>query len=514
MVMADRLVNRKLRLTGRQQRPPSSPDSDCCGKIIMPHLTRNRLLGIFFLLTFPLFLISARSTYQDDRPNDTTSAYYACYGRNLIRYPVSATRLLNIDLVSPEMKTIFPDKPVSYYLDHPPLLTWSVALAMKIKGLLAPSGSDLLAARLVNILASLGSMLILLSVCQRAFGSTSALFAGAALLSCPIFLAHGIVVNFEPLCTFLILLGFLGQHPLLFVPALLADWPAYFALPAYAFFKQAAGNRSQAILALAVGFVLGAGILLAYGYAIGSLKYPLTFIKGTAAFEADRYLNHYSQLLKEARAIIRIMVIANFGPLNCLVVFIGCIHWLKNLPRLNNAQIIGISSVFVTVTNIVLFHSWAAGHTFWSYYLLPAIVIAYADLARRQASRRVLGLCLCASILYSAFLYIRQLPINSPRSSVEEKNPLLLTGASSPLFTDNRHAYFGHGYVARWYFDRPLTFAPTPLASVVTDSCAEQPCIWLKENQEVDLPKEQFTIIERGSIGNLYLTSFQLKSRR
>ena len=43
----------------------------------MRYFKNFRIPIIFFLIAFPLFIFAARDTFQDDRPNDTTSAYYA-----------------------------------------------------------------------------------------------------------------------------------------------------------------------------------------------------------------------------------------------------------------------------------------------------------------------------------------------------------------------------------------------------------------------------------------------------
>jgi len=470
-----------------------------------------RIYLTFFLIAFPLFIFAARDTFQDDRPNDTTSAYYLCYGRNINRYSIATTKLLNIDLVGHEGKPLFGEGPVTFYRDHPPLLTWSVALALKVKDIFASSGSDLIAARMVNILASIGILLLTMHVCRKAFGTSSAIIAGIAILSCPIFFSHGVVVNFEPLCCCLILLGFMGTSPFLFLPALLADWPAFFALPVYSYFELKEGNWKRAFIALLMGFFIGAGTLVTYGYLTGHPQFALSFIKSTASFETERYVFHTAELFQEARAIARLMVVMNFGFLNCLVVLIACSHWLKNHSTLNKAQMIGLSSVIVTVTNIVLFHSWAAGHSFWSYYLLPAVAIAYADLIQKKHLRVVLILFLGLNLLYSGNLFVKQLLRHSPRSSAEEKAPLLLDTTSEPIFTDNRHVYFGHGYVARWYFDRPLEVVPSPYSSSVRNSCSEQPCIWISENNSPIWSRKDFDVWGTGRFGNVYITRFQAK---
>jgi len=480
----------------------------------MVHHKNIPLLVVFFLVAVPLFLLAARTTYQDDRANDSTSAYYLCYARNINRYPASLTKLLNVDLVGPQGKAIFKDQPVGFYLDHPPLLTWTVAAVLNLKGFLAPRVPDVLAGRMVSIMASIGILLMTLQLCQRGLGTAPALMAGLAILSCPVFLSHGLVVNFEPLCCCLILAGCLGESRLLFLPALLADWPAFFALPVLALFELKGGLRRRACLTLGVGLFTGVAILFLYGYLSGQADFARGLIHGVASSESGLYRSRQSSLLQQATVVVRTMLCTNFGPLNCLVVLVGCIGWLKNFRSLNRAQLVGISCVAVTLLNIVLFHSWATQHTFWSYYLLPAVAIAYADLARRRSARLPLALCLGASLLYSGDLYLKHLLIPAYGSSAEQRAPVLLNPQPLPVFTDTRHAFWGHGYVARWYFDRPLEFASSPVDPSVAASCSDRPCIWLAENQGAVLPRELFKVYQQGHFGNVYLTTFQVKGRR
>lgn len=478
----------------------------------MVKLKKFGLLGIFGLATLSLFILAARSQFQDDRPNDTTSAYYLSYARNLNRHPIATTRLLNIDLVGPEGSPIFGDRPAGFYRDHPPLLTWAVALALQIKIHIAADASDLLAGRAVSIIASLVTLLTTMWLCARSLGTIPAIAAGLAMLSCPVFLSHGLVVNFEPLCCALIMLGFTGGT-LRFLPALLTDWPAFFALPVYSFLRRDHRRWGAVLMALATCLLTGSIILVANSVLSGDRDFFLRFVGGVVSGETRQYLIRGAGVLEEAKAVIRTMVFSNFGLLNCLIVLMGMVHWLRHLTNLSQVQKIALTSVCVTVLNVVLFHSWAAEHSFWTYYLLPAVAIAYADLlsAGTKWLRALLLVCLAASLYHSADAYLKQLLIKRPLSSAEEKCPLLLAPKSYPLFTNTRSAYIGHGYVARWYFDRPLHFVSSAHDPLIKQLCSGTPCLWLAQDQPPPLPAEQFHIQQQGSFANVFLTSFTVK---
>lgn len=90
-----------------------------------------------------------------------------------------------------------------YYLHHPPLLHLGIAVLFSILG------EHEWVARLVPIVCTLGSAMLLWLLTVNTLGRRTALFCTAVFASLPMTLRYGTMVNFEPVVLFLILAALL-----------------------------------------------------------------------------------------------------------------------------------------------------------------------------------------------------------------------------------------------------------------------------------------------------------------
>jgi len=133
--------------------------------------------------------------------HDWNGAFYSQLARNLNRYPFSMHH--GMPVVAMGEKTPSPTEKSSY-ARHPPGLAWVLAGAFKI------CGESEAVARSVSIVASLGSVILLIHLVSLAHGRVTGLVAGAIYALMPMSIYFGRMVNHEPVCLFFMLLTATG----------------------------------------------------------------------------------------------------------------------------------------------------------------------------------------------------------------------------------------------------------------------------------------------------------------
>src|SRR5437870_1634367 len=156
---------------------------------------KNGFLSAVAAIVTLLFFWIAPVTLNPLVPNDVTTAYYASYGRNLVRYSISVTRGMNLNAVGEGQPKALrsPSGAFTFYIDHPMMITWLAAVALKL------SSGSLLAARSVSILSSVALLILVGIWARQQLGIRAAIAGMTAVALTRVFWIHGVILNFEPL---------------------------------------------------------------------------------------------------------------------------------------------------------------------------------------------------------------------------------------------------------------------------------------------------------------------------
>jgi glycosyltransferase involved in cell wall biosynthesis len=429
----------------------------------------------------------APKAFHPSLPNDTNSAYYIGYARNLVRYPLSVTRGLNVDRVEEAGKLLHASDTVeTQYKTHPPLLTWATAIFYGL-------GETVKSGRGVSIF---GSLLTILGLAYLLFQIHKSWFAAALvapLLFCiRVFVEHGVVVNFEPLCAglsilllslfyrkqtsrnVLLTLALFAVFPL----ALLSDWPAYLMMPAAGYCMLRFHGFKSLMKTAAASVAVLAAIVLYYMLAGHQPGITGALIQGVL----KTHMNPGAVVIFDSWPVAFKKMggnfLYNFGTALTLLIA-ACVPLLMLLSR--KIPQVWPPILFLTLgacLNMVLFKQWAADHSFWSYYFIaPAVlvVVSVFQLAANRISKPPLRRAFIASIaLALVFVASRRVDDVWRKAhgtpayvAVIER---LKTDPGLRLHAPDNSVYFGNGYVERYYFDRQL-FPGDLHATLSTGSC-------------------------------------------
>ena len=147
------------------------------------------------VIVIGLALLSRDLTERFNGWHEFNSAAYSRYARNHIAYGLDETKLYCTRGVTAE-----PPSPPRRYLNHPPLLALQVAIP------LALLGDHEWSARLVPILASLGSTLLLMTILARCGGALLGILGGLFFVMLPLTVHFGQMVDHVAPVQFLSLL--------------------------------------------------------------------------------------------------------------------------------------------------------------------------------------------------------------------------------------------------------------------------------------------------------------------
>lgn len=152
-----------------------------------------------------LLLYAAGLTRDLTRPwtglHDWNGALFSQLARNFNRYPAEVHRGLPLVAAG---ATVPEPADRSLYVRHPPGIVWLVAGAFRL------GGEAEWVARLVPILASLVSWVLLVRLMRRRRGDLAALLAGVLYALMPMSVYFGRMVNHEPICLMFMLLALEG----------------------------------------------------------------------------------------------------------------------------------------------------------------------------------------------------------------------------------------------------------------------------------------------------------------
>jgi hypothetical protein len=147
-----------------------------------------------------LAVYAAGLTHGMSRPwtgmHDWNGAFFSQLARNLLRYPMAVHHGMGIVAVG---EAVPPPEERSIYATHPPGLIWLVALSFRLLG------EAEWTARLVAVLASLGSLALLVRIVGRGWGRATALLCGLVYSVLPMAVYFGRMVDHEAVGLFCML---------------------------------------------------------------------------------------------------------------------------------------------------------------------------------------------------------------------------------------------------------------------------------------------------------------------
>ncbi len=337
----------------------------------------GRVMLTAFVL-FSAFNFGERSwnTFDPFVANDVLTPVYAQYARNLVRYPLSETRGLMVDLVGAPPQGLTLGEPRTFYSDHPSGTVWLIAVINRFL-----VDDPMVAARVTNIIAAISATVAMLAFVYRCTSLWPALGTTAVLLTLPLFWEHSIVANFEPATLFFMVAaaisfvgyldrpgyGRLAAAALLWIGGMLCDWPAYFLGGPIAAALVYRRQWGLLVLFMALGFGTMAAVFGHLMMGPGGFS-PLRFIYGTHAALLTEPFG-----LSESRTFANVVRGFALWRWWLLLPFVPIVWRGKASAPRKELEFLFLSFLFVGVTNDLLFYSWAGEHSFWSYYLIPAV---------------------------------------------------------------------------------------------------------------------------------------------
>jgi len=253
-----------------------------------------------------------------------------------------------------------------FYAHHPPGLPWLVMLADRVVQPVEFAG------RLIALLATLASALLLADIGTRLSGRDAGFAAGVLALSLPAGLHHGLLVNYETVAIpgLLLLVRSLalgvGRPWLAGLGAAFADWISL--LPLLLSLRSRPGRRWLGA-AIAAGLLTVVTMVLSRTAAPASTSETLAQAVGTSFLAPDFTWSAWADAMGAHLPAL-------FGWSLLTAALATCVIPLRS-PRLRRVLV----WLLVTgVINVVLFGRHATGHEHFSLLLLPFVALGTATL--------------------------------------------------------------------------------------------------------------------------------------
>jgi len=325
-------------------------------------------------------------------------SFYSNIARNFVKHGFLATKFTPVESINPRSPEEF-----RYYVNHPPLLEWLVALSFKAFGISEFS------ARLVPLVFSFLTMILIYLLAKRLWNVDAALCVLAVFCVLPMGVFYGTLVDVQGVLPlfFILLVMYLyerfvehsSRRALIllyaaFIIGMLSDWPVYYLgvlLPLYHLLMRRKHKLAIAGLLPAALLMLAAYVLYANWIRTGRLTFDTGYIQYLGA---SRGGHESLSLTFSGKIAARTWEIwEKFFSLPALAL-LGA--WLVVVPvmrilRKGAASCWMIWFFFIFgILHIALFIGPAQGHEYWSYYLLPSAAMAVGltiHWAGRLASR-------------------------------------------------------------------------------------------------------------------------------
>jgi len=457
------------------------------GQSAMAGTFRLALLVFIFCVALGLRGWDIKSQWQDDN-RGWAGAFYSHIARNYLTFGLSETKGAMVPNINPRTPDEF-----SYYLDHPPMVGWLVALSFEIFGYYEWS------ARIVALVCSMGSLVVMYFVVKRVCGPKISLCFFALMSVLPMGVIYGSFVDVQgPIVFFFCTLAGLAylrfnEKPTwfnlscllgAFFLGALVDWPMYYLVPVFLVHHLlTARRRDRRILILlpALTLLVGAGFLL-------HLNYVST---GTPSFDVgmmyDAFLYRFGGPVGAGigEPLRRFTVNDWFSKivfawwpelftLPCLILtglWMPVVLIKALVRKITAADYLFLVLLFFGSVHVLLFRQGAYEHDYWSYYLLPAVafgsVMAISAISRLLLGKRtVVRTIFEAAVIFAVAAWSAVEIVNHEKESSREYSKMgvmiqKIVGRDELLLADfwNRHGM-------DFYLCNPLHYAPLVPANI------------------------------------------------
>lgn len=370
--------------------------------------------GIVILVLSSVALLTWNISNPWVGQNDSVGALYGTAARHFLEYGFVATKF-GIALHEQH------DRGFAYYINHPPLLPFLIALSYHLFGVQEWS------TRIVPILFSVGSIFLIYLLGKEIRDRTAGLLAAFILLFIPMFSYFGRLPNFEPVVTFFVLTSFesylrwsRSHRARYFVGILLSqflacltDWPGYFIAPALAIYHF---STSRNRFALFPGLALN---LLLFGFFV----WHVVFLSGPSAYRELIRAFLIRTNIEGASLEASPFTLAQFcyeHAYRILLYFtisgvVGSFIWLRGLLREDRKkENVLLAILAVAIANVALFPQGSMTHHFWLFYFAPYFALsssfAFLELwnSGRAAMKGAVPLLLAFLFAHSIWLVDRR----------------------------------------------------------------------------------------------------------
>lgn len=338
---------------------------------------KKKLFSALFLIISVIFLLFLLygSTLPYVGYNSWNLNAYSLIAHNYNQFGFLETRLAPIISVTRDISSS-----TSYYLNHPPLLSVFIALVFRVLG------ESFLTGRLVNIVATFLSGILLFAIGRHMRGQKYGLIVFTVAASLPAMTIFGKMIGQESLLMFFALFtiyslliyekkrnnGYLLLSVVSTILGVLTDWAmVYFSIIFSLYFLHRKQKRGAVFL-----LVAGIGTSLCYLYYVNSIHGSITFLY-------EGFLNRsIGELLSRNNWVILWASTFLFRLLfycNPVFLFFVLFYFLRRTKIARKSELLFIISLlgFGTV-HIALYPEGSYGHPYWMYYLLPGLIFAGA----------------------------------------------------------------------------------------------------------------------------------------
>ncbi|MBI3559326.1 glycosyltransferase family 39 protein [Candidatus Gottesmanbacteria bacterium] len=410
-------------------------------------MSKNFLPPFFLGIIAVLILV-----YQINKPfvghHDFNNVFYGNMARNLLRYPLSETKLgqvTNSGWVQNSHEFV-------YHTHHPPLLVWLLAVSYKLFGIFEVS------TRLVPVVFSVLTVVFFYFLVRRLSNGKVALATAVFWLTTPLFIYFGKMAVQEVLVLFFFVFSFWVYFfaPKLLLPALflaaLSGWPGYYV----SFIIWLYDRKKTIVLAvpfLAFGLHLFQNWLLT-GLALGGgLASAFTLRSGSVAL--------LPYLQKEASWIL-----AYFTKPLVILSVVG----LLVLPKHSVTPFL-----IFGLTHLIFFRQAVERHDYLIYYLLPFITLSAAWFLERILKNNKLFflavIIIAAASFWSGRFFSQALLASDYAKDGYTVGRLInkVTGPKETVLVIDDKIYNNFDWQVVFYGDRKVTILPQPATKITSN---------------------------------------------
>ncbi len=321
-----------------------------------------------------------------------SGSYYGNIARNYVEHGYIETKFGAVENVAPNDSSEF-----KYYVNHPPLLGLLISVSFRIFGI------SEWAVRLVPLLASMISLLLVFLIARKLWNNTIALYALLIFAVVPMGSFYGTLADVQGpvvllfcLLTVYFYLQFRDNPSLsniaLMCTALtlgaLTDWPAFYLPPLmilhYYLWQPNAARSRMIFLPLLIVLMLGAAYLPYSNWLIGCEPFDLGRLQSNfSARSAGQFPDQpFSKAFTTSTWLARVLGQYWLVFLGYPIVFALALWTIVTLVHVIRARSNASDGIYLLVLifalmHILIFRQGAYVHAYWSYYMLAPGSLAF-----------------------------------------------------------------------------------------------------------------------------------------